>query len=56
MVSRGQAVLGVVEVEVGGVEGERLAPVGVVGEQVPQVDVGELAVVVEQGLPLGRGR
>ena len=52
----GQAVLGVVEVQVGGVEGERVAAARIVGEEVPQVDVRQFAVVVEQGLPFrGRG-
>ena len=51
----GQAVLGVVEMEIGGVQGERPAAGRVLREEVPEVDVSQLAVVVQQGLPF-RGR
>src|SRR5262249_4651520 len=51
----GQAVLGVVEEQVGGVEGEPVAAGRVVGEEVPDVDVRHFAVVVEQGLPFRSG-
>ena len=52
----GEAVLGVVEVQVGGVEGQGGAPGRVVGEQVPQVGVRQHVAVLAQGLPLGCGR
>ena len=49
----GDPVLGVVEVEVAGLAGQRLAPPRVVGEQLAQVDVPDRLVVPDQGLPLG---
>lgn len=51
----GEAVLGVVEVQVRGVDRQVIPSSGVAGEQLPQVDAGELALVVEQGLPFGGG-
>ena len=49
----GDAVLGVVEVQPGPVGDEPLAPVRVVGEEVPQVPILQLLVVRTQRRPLG---
>ena len=47
----GDPVLGVVQVQPGGLRGEALAAAGVGGEQVPQVPVADLVVVGFQRLP-----
>src|SRR5947208_2508823 len=50
-----EPVLGVVEVQVAGLDGHRLAPFGVGGEELPEVGAGQGGVVVGQRLPFRRG-
>src|SRR5262249_24493106 len=49
----GDAVLGVVEIQAGGLEGQPLAPLRVLGEELPQVQGLHPFVVLTQGLPRG---
>ena len=52
----GHALLGVIEVEAGGLRDEPLAPLRVLREQLTQVDAAHGFVVRGEGLPLGPAR
>ena len=47
----GDAILRVVEVKAGAFGGQALAPVGIIGEERPQMHIADLPVMLLQGLP-----